>query len=654
MDINQVLTVYAELVGRTILRPANLASAPIVLKTQTPLTKKEAILALDAVLALNGISMINVGEKFVKAVPVQQANQEAAAWSDLGAAQLPDMGQYVTHIVQTKYAKPSELVQALTPFAKLPNSILPIDSSQILVLRDNTENVKRMLEMIERIDVTVPSEFVNEVIPIKYAKAADIASALNSLSGGGGGTSVGSRGTAAGTGAKTGAAGATTRPGQPGQPQGSTTPAGTPSATSSFSSRLQQIVQRASTGGTGEIQIIGQTKIIADERTNSLLIFASRQDMETIKDIISKLDVVLAQVLIETIIMDVDLDKSWNYGVSAGQQPHQTGNAAFGGILNNDQSQLSNGQGFLGGLLQTLVTNGFTTNILGDLIPITQLVTSAATNTAYPSGSGLNYFGKVGVGPTFDLWLQAAAADNGAHLIQKPRILTSHATPASIFIGETVPYITSSYYGGGYNGGPSSSYQQLQVGIQLNVTPFINPDGLVVMQIDETIDDLNGSTPIAGVGNVPNTTHKAISAEVAVRDRETIILGGIIKSSDSKTASGVPILKDIPFLGALFTSKTSDKNREELIVLMRPTVLKTPELAALQVKVEKKRLPGVMRAEAEDAADERKAVETEEKREQRDLERELKARAKQKTPFTPEEENLYSNPATNPPPSATP
>jgi protein phosphatase len=80
--------------------------------------------------------------------------------------------------VQLKYAKPSELNAILQPFGKIPGGILPIDSSQILVLRDYTENIKRMLEMIEKIDVVVPSEFVSEVIPIKYAKAGEIASAL--------------------------------------------------------------------------------------------------------------------------------------------------------------------------------------------------------------------------------------------------------------------------------------------------------------------------------------------------------------------------------------------------------------------------------------------------------------------------------------------
>ena len=160
----------------------------ITLKTQTPLTRREAMQAFDAVLALNGIAMINVGDKFVKAVPVAQANQEGAPFSKQSPDQLPEMGPYVTHVVQLKYARPTEMVQVLQPFAKIPNSILPIESSQIIVLRDYSENVKRMLEMIKEVDVSIPSEYVSEVIPIKYALSSDIANALNSLSSGGGGT----------------------------------------------------------------------------------------------------------------------------------------------------------------------------------------------------------------------------------------------------------------------------------------------------------------------------------------------------------------------------------------------------------------------------------------------------------------------------------
>jgi len=245
----------------------------------------------------------------------------------------------------------------------------------------------------------------------------------------------------------------------------------------------------------------------------------------------------------------------------------------------------------------------------------------------------------------------ALAGDSRINVIQKPRIQTSHATPAAIFIGQTVPYISGTYNGYGANG-VSSSYQQLRIGIGLNVTPFINQDGLVVMKIEETIDDIAEYKKIDG-NDVPTTSSRTLSAEIAVRDRETIILGGIIKNSDSKSKSGVPLLKDIPLLGALFSSSSANKNRSELMVLMRPTVLRTPELAAAQVAVEKERLPGVRAAEKELDEIELKRASKDKKR--RDSSPQLERRSTaapnfdQATPFTPEEERLLLTPTPNTP-----
>lgn len=603
-DLNQVLTIYAELVGRTVLRPATLPGASIVLKAQTPLTRREAIQALDAVLAMNGVSMINFGEKFVKAVPSTMAPATGQEVNTDDPDQLPIIGSYVTRVVQTKYVKPSELVQTLTPFQSAANAILPVDASQILVLRDNMENVKRMLEMVEKVDVMVEAEFISEVIPIKFAKAEDIATALGSLSSGGGGTTVGQSTSGART---TGAARTTmgtTRPGQPGynpsQPGGlmQQGAAGTPSAGGTFSDRLQQIIRRASTG-SGDLQIIGETKIIADARSNSLLIFATRQDMKMVKDIIEKLDVVLAQVLIETIIMDISLGNSFNFGIS-GVQAAREFSGSFTGAGGMNANKLFD------------FSNANATNALGGLL-----------------GSGLRYFGKVD--DDIYISLEAMAQDGRANVIQKPRIQTSHATPASIFIGETVPYISGTYYGYGGNT-PSSSYQQLRVGIGLNVTPFINQDGLVVMQLDQQIEEL-GETVKIDNNQVPKTTSRTLQAEVAVRDGETILLGGFIRNRDATTKSGVPYLKDIPLLGYLFRSTSKEKERKELIVLMRPTVLRTPEIAAMQVAIEKERLPGVRAAEADLDRIEGKGKASREAQERL---------FKQVTPFTPEEIEAFS------------
>lgn len=580
-DLNQVLKIYAELVNRTVLRPTALPTPTITLVTQTPLTKREAKQAFDAVLALNGIAMIDVGDKFVKVVPTAQAGQVGAPFSKVPIDQIPDMGQYVTHVEQLKYAKPSEMVQALTPFASPgQQGILPIDSSQILVLRDYSENVKRMLEMIKKIDVAVPSEYISEVIPIKYALASDIASALNSLSSGGGGTTVG--GTAGGAGARPTTSRSTGFGRGPGGYPGSTTPGMTspfgttpgttpgtqPGGASSFTQRLQNLISRASV--SGEIQVLGQTKIIADERTNSLLIFASREDMKMIKDIVSKLDVVLAQVLIEAVIVQVSLDDSKSLGVSYLQKsPSQVGNSFQGiGAINNNNM---------------LNSRNFALN--------------AGSNAVTGLPGGFSYLATLG-NNDLDVTITALAGSSKAKILQRPRIQTSHAVPATLFVGEQRPYPVSSYYGGGAFGG-YASIQQLQIGVTIEVTPLINPDGLVVMDIHTKIDSFEGNVTIQNVGDVPVTSSKDASAKVAVRDRDTIMLGGLIQTQKTANNSGVPLLKDIPLLGYLFRTTSSDNARTELIVLIRPTVLPTPEVAALAARAEKDKMPGVRQTEAE-------------------------------------------------------
>jgi general secretion pathway protein D len=366
---------------------------------------------------------------------------------------------------------------------------------------------------------------------------------------------------------------------------------------------LQSIIQKAAGGGQqDQIQVFGQTKIIADERSNSLLIFATRQDMDAITNVIAKLDVLLSQVLIESVIMEVSLDKTLNTGVSAVQNPSAINSPNFKGAGSS-----FNGPSFF----------SFLTNSVGNRL------SDAGTNLA----GGLSYFGEIG-NSDYEIAIQAAASDNSISIIQKPRIQTFQAQKASFFVGQTVPYVTGSTYGSAY--GNSSSYSQLSVGVELDVTPFINPDGLVVMQIDEEIDDINGSTFIQGVGNVPNTDKRTLNSEVAVKDRDTIILGGAIRSQKNFTKSGVPVLQDIPLLGVLFSARSSDKSRDELLVLMRPTVLKTPELAAIQAKKEESRLPGIAHAEAKDDEEQLKQVQAEEKLEQIQAQKEAKAAARAK------------------------
>ena len=612
VDVNQVLDVYANLVGRTLLR-AGLPNASITLKTQSPLTKTEAIEALQAVLALNGIVVVPIGEKFVKVLPPEQAGQAGGSLNSVEAGQLPDLGTYVTHIVQLKYIKPSVMIPLIQSFGKLQGNLFAIDDNGILVIRDYAENVKRMLEMIAKIDISVPAVYISEVIPIRYAKVDDIANALNSLGGSGGATvSIGS-GTAnapisgiqgnrpiAGL----GGVGSTTQSGVNGvntpatpfaQPRTAVNPNGTPSSATPFQARLLNIINNASGGAGGPQQpivLFGQTKIIPNESSSSLLIYATRQDMDAITNIIAKLDVPLAQVLIEAVIVDYTLGNTLNFGVSAAQNPK---NITVGNTPVTGAGGVNNGQPFFN-FAQSMLSGSNSTS--SPFFP---------NNLPGGAGNSLSYFGNIG--PSWNVALQAAQSDSHASIIQRPRIQTSQAIPAQFFVGSSVPYITGSY---SYNG-VQNSYSQLSVGVELDVTPFINPEGAVSMQIQQEIDAIDN--PNYNNTGQPSTIKRTLNTTITVRDKDTVMLGGFIEADKSQSKSGVPFLQNIPLLGNLFSSRNDSKTRKELIVLMRPTVLGTPELAAKNTLKEEQRLPGISATYAEDVEDQSKAVEAERRKE---------------------------------------
>ncbi len=600
-ELTQVLDFYSEWTGRTILRPAALPAVKITLRAQTPLTRREAIQALEAVFAMNQITTVPMEDKFVKVIASAQAGQ-AGGRPVTSPDKIAEFGPFTTHIVQLKYADPKEVMAVIQPFSQTPNSIVAVTTGQILVLRDYAENIKRMLELIEKVDVMVPTQFDPVVIPIKYALASDIQSVLGSLSaGGGGGLTVGSSagggrssGGTLGGGGRSGGFGSTMGSGGLGgqgyqqgyqqgmNPMGTTGGMGTSGAggslagaRSSFAQRVGNIVRSASTGagGGGDIMVIGMAKIIADERTNSLLIFADKQDLGMITNIIAKLDVVLAQVLIEGIVAEVGLNDNFVAGVSMKQRtPSQVGD--FTGIGAINPARLSNKAAF---------------------------TSSGDSNGLAGLAEGFTYVFQLG--NDLDVAVAAMAGDSRAQIIQRPRVITSHAKEASIFVGETRPYITGGYYGGGgygYGGygGNYSQYQQLQIGINLSILPFINSEGLVVMDIRQRVQGIKGSVQING-NDVPITSDKEATAYIAVRDRDTVLLGGYINSDISKSHAGVPWLKDIPLIGALFKSHKSDSGRTEMVLLVRPTVLNTPEAAATATALERDAMPGIRHAETE-------------------------------------------------------
>jgi general secretion pathway protein D len=648
-DLNVFLDqVYGPLVHRTVLRAQGLPQVRISIDTQTTLSEEEEVQMWDTVLALNGITMIPQGEKFVTAVPVAQALQEGARFSNKPSDQYAEASQFVTHVVTLKHVAIEEAVPTITPFAKNANGIVALASTKTLVLRDYAINVKRMLEILSKIDIEVEEDFQLEVIPIKYGKVDEIYATLTSVIGGGGvsgtpgggvggvggmggmgvGGMAGRRGGIGGMGGMgtgfnnqfggagqfgggvnqlggAGRFGTGSRLGAQQVAGGAVQPGGAAVNTGTFQNRFNAMGRGGSGPGSGYgglSDLLQTVSITADTRSNSLIVYGNKKDIAKLREVLTKVDTLLPQVLVEAIIMEVNLSSGWNYGVSAAQRPAQFGDNANnrgGGVVNNPSgAPLGTGSDFLRQLGRSAGGSAGTNVISG--IPAT-------------SGAGLSYFAQIG--QNWDIALSAIAADSRVNVIQRPRVITSHATAGSFFVGSEVPFVSGSFFGGGTFGNSQSITRQ-QVGVGLNVTPFITPDNLVVMQIDQTVDNLGANLDLGNGLSAPQTQTRSASSFVTVRDKDAVLLGGYITTSTDKQKSGVPLLKDIPYLGAAFSKRSQNSARTELMILIRPSILATPADAGEVADQERQRLPGVRVAEKE--------FENNEKAEARKAKRQLK------------------------------
>ena len=628
LELGQFLEFYAELTGKTLLKsPQVPTTTKISIQNQNALTREEAINALNTILGLNQIAVIPQGEKFLKIVPQAAIGPEATPFSTNTYETLPDaQGVPIAQIVTLNHLTPEDALSILQPYTKLPQGLLGVKGSPTLVIRDYAENVKRMLEILAKVDIALPVTIETVVIPIKYATAGEIAGVLSGLGattgsgisggagaggggfggsgfggggfgGGGGGGGLGGLGggglggsqygggNRGGVGSQYGGNSGVNRSGSLGAGigAGAANPGALNRTGTGIGGRLNSAVNSAvggRGGANGDFVLIGNAKIIPDERSNALLIFAERADLIIISNIISKLDVVLPQVRIEALILEVNLGDGKSLGVSMRQNNRSQGDLDYAG-----------GSVFGPGFVNPKTLTGF----------------SGASNLL---GAGFNYFGKIN--QDFDFALTAAANDSRINVLSRPSIVTSTAKPATIFVGETRPYITGTYNNGFNSGGNSSQYSQLSIGISLNVMPIINQDGLVVMDISQNISQPGDDVQIDG-NAVPSTIERNAQSYVAVHDRDTIMLGGFISTTKSKSNGGVPFLKDIPGLGMLFRSSSDSTRRVELMVLIRPTVLPTPEIAALHTSEQLDNSPGITKAQREEAEYQRKLMQKERK-----------------------------------------
>ena len=275
----------------------------------------------------------------------------------------------------------------------------------------------------------------------------------------------------------------------------------------------------------------GQITVIPDVNTNSVIVVTAPDNLELVKSILDQLDRLPEQVMIQTVIIEANLDKTDQYGVEYKLNTP--------GIFRTG----STGVGQVGFGLQGAATTAASTN--------------APTGFTYTlSGGDLSAF------------LQALNTTTKFDVLSTPRIYTSNNNQAVINISQSIPYIQDTVVNS--LGNLSYTYGFENVGIVLTVTPRITSNGYVAMDIDQTANDLQGYTTF----NAPIVNQREANTSVSVLDGNTVVLGGIIRNSVTATINKVPILGDIPFLGQFFRSTNKEDQKTELLIFLQPHIIK--------------------------------------------------------------------------------
>ena len=278
--------------------------------------------------------------------------------------------------------------------------------------------------------------------------------------------------------------------------------------------------------------LTGEVLLVPNIDMNSVIVVCPPEDREVVQKVLEQMDEIPKQVMIETLVVEANLDKTHQLGVE------------FSG---------NGGTNFLGVRGASSGTQNF----------------GLQSNTAQPQG--LRYTLSAG---QYSVFLQAVQTDHRFNVLSTPRIFTTNNATAQINISQSVPYLASQSI---TNGTSLSNYNFINVGIILTVTPRITSNGYVTMDVTQTANDLVGYTTSSL--SAPTVNQREAQTTVSVKDGETVVLGGIINDSFTKTVSKVPLLGDLPVVGFLFRSSNKTVSKTELLVFMTPHVVRDPEEA---------------------------------------------------------------------------
>lgn len=595
----QVLDLLEQLTGKIILRRQDISPAKINFNSRGSITKGEAVLALESLLTLNGIMLTDMGGRFMKAVPATNVNTHVPQMLGGSTLELDPSQQIYAKLFKLQYLN-AELISGtiIQPLLSQNSSLVPFPKSNALLITDALINLQRIEQILKQADSPQTVRESVKFVKLDYIQATEAQNQLESLITGPlnsyleGNTSITAD-------ERTNQLILITHPGNIGLIMdiiGNIDVDAAPLTSSEvFQLRqakaeevvpiIENIIQGqregreddaevtrdntateattpgqplpvttstpAASGGSeanASLQFSNFVGLSADERTNSIVAYGTQQDLKTLKDLIEKIDIPLPQVRIEAIITEVSLEENQASGLSS-----------FNAIFLDDNGA-------------TTGTGSSTSNIF-----------PFAKDTAGPfqldlsSLSGAGVFGNF----TLDAVLDVSESDTDIKILSTPTIVVSHNEEGVINVSESRPFVTSTTsndISSVNNDLTRSSVEYRDVGIQLTVTPLIGSDGSVTMTVEQTVDTIRRSLDSqTNIDTRPIIGKREANSTITVNDGQIITLGGLQENTRDIATNYFPFVGRMPIIGDLLSGETIEYVRTELIIFIRPTILRSPE-----------------------------------------------------------------------------
>ena len=583
-DIRQIIEAVGEVTQKNFIIDPRV-NAKVTMLSSTAMTPDAFYEAFLSILQVHGYVAIKTGG-VIKILPDATARQFAGPLGSSGAAGADDI---VTQVLQVHNVGAAQLVPILRPLIPQYGHLAAHPGSNILIISDRAANVNRIVSIIRRIDQSNDEDI--EVVRLEHASAADIVRIMTALTQG-----PRSDGVVVSTSLVADARTNSVLIGgdkserlrlraliahldTPLEDGGDTQVRYLRYADAEeLASKLQQHFTtqiQATAGQAGAGPSTNSVSVWADTQTNAIVINAPPKMMRSLMLIVDKLDIRRAQVLVEAIIVEVIADRTAELGITW----------ALAGIGANTPLGVTNFPDFGPGVVQLGAAAGS-----GGAIDPTGLIGDGGT-------IGLGRLSDTGV--SFAAILRALQGDADTNIISTPSIVTTDNEEATLNVGQEVPFVTGSFTNTGSAGGavnPFQTIQREQIGVKLTITPQINDSDSLLLKISQEISNIAQSAQGA-VDLITN--QRIIETTVIVDDGQILVLGGLLEDVLRESEQRVPFLGSIPVIGALFRSRKTDMVKTNLLVFIRPTILRDASQMTIETNSKYNYIRDVLREQSD-------------------------------------------------------